>query len=145
MSENARAIALLRRDAAQANAEVLKGFVPQMFSSPKILTDEAADTGDNDNWMMTNIPADVLVPLAGLKLIGDADKRPEINDFVTLILRGVKGVNGFNMKVGENIATSLAGSGGQKKLMKKPGWAGRNITNRSWQDKAENEGAEVVE
>ncbi len=134
-----------RLAAAQANAEVMKQFVPQMFSSPKKLTGGASDSGDQDEWMLSNMPAEILVPLGALDLIGTYDKRPEINLFVKTMLTGLKGVNGFNMKVGENIATNLGGGAGSHKLVKKPGVLGRNITNRGWQQKAESENAEVVE
>jgi hypothetical protein len=128
----------------QAMAEVLKEFLPQLFSSPTELTQGAPDSGDQDVWMLTNIPADVLVPLSGLKLIGEHDNRPEVLAFVNLILRGVKGINGFTVKQGEHIAVGLGG-GGARKVVKRPGVIGRNITNRGWHEKAEDEGAEIVE
>ena len=143
MSEKKVTKATLQRE--EAMAKVLDKVVPQMFSGPKILTQNAPDSGDTDVWMMTNMPADVLVPLAGLELIAETDKREhDIGLFVDLILRGLKGVNGFNMKVGETIALGLGGGVGRK-VVKKPGLMSRNITNRSWRQKAESEGAEIEE
>lgn len=37
------------------------------------------------------------------------------------------------------------GVGGVGELMKKPSWVGRNITQRSWQKKADEEGKTIVE
>jgi hypothetical protein len=136
------AAARLQRE--QAMADVMKGFVPQLFSHPQHLTGGAEDAGGLDAWMLSNMPADVLVPLAGLELIAEADKRDEIHDFVNVILRGLKGIGGFTVKQGERIAVGLGG-GGARKVVKRPGWAGRNITNRGWERKAESEGAEVEE
>ena len=137
-------LTLTRLAQEQAKAEVLKPIVPQMFSGPEILTDGAPDSGGTDYWMMSNIPGDVLLPAIALETIGIEDNRPEILRAVQLVLRGVKGVGGFNMKIGENIATSALG-GAQRKVMKRPGWSSRNITNRGWERKAESEGVDVEE
>jgi hypothetical protein len=134
------AAAKLQRE--QAYAEVLKGFVPQLFSHPKHLTAGAEDAGGLDEWMLTNMPADVLIPLAGLEAIAQADDRQEIHDFVNVILRGLKGIGGFSTKQGERIAIGMSGATG-KKSVRRPGWGGRNITNRGWERKAEDEGAEI--
>jgi hypothetical protein len=128
----------------QGYAEVMKGFVPQLFSHPRHLTGGAEDAGGLDTWMMSSMPAEVLVPLAGLELISEADKRPEIHDFVDVILRGLKGIGAFSAKQGERIAIGMSGAAG-KKSVRRPGWGGRNITNRGWREKAEDEGAEIEE
>lgn len=142
MSKERTTLASLAK--AEAQAKVMDKFVPQMFSPPDILTGGAPDSGGTDIWMMTNMPAEVLLPLAGLQTIGEADDRKEIKTFVQVVLRGLKGIGGFNMKVGENIATALGGGVGRK-IVKRPGWASRNITNRDWREKAESEGAEIEE
>ena len=143
MSEKKVTQATLQRE--QAMADVMKSFVPQLFSGPDILSNGAPDSGGQDIWMLTNMPAEVLVPLAGLQVIANADKREEdIGVFVNLILRGLKGVGGFTAKQGENIALGLGGGIGRK-VVKRPGVIGRNITNRSWKEKAESEGAEIEE
>lgn len=131
-----------RAQREQAYAEVLKAFVPQLFSGPKKLTEEAEDSGDVDEWMLTNMPADVLIPLAGLEMIADADDRQEIHDFVNVILRGLKGIGGFAVKQGERMAIGMSGGSGHK-VIKRPGWGSRNITNRGWREKADDEGAEI--
>jgi len=128
--------------AAQATAEVLKTFIPQLFSNPKIMSEYAKDVGEIDEWKLSNFPADVLLPLAGLEFIAQVDKREEIHEFVLLCLRGFKGIGGFASKQGENIAVGLAGSSG-KKLVKRPGLIGRNVTNRGWERKAKD--AQVIE
>jgi hypothetical protein len=136
----------MKADGEKPMAEVLKGFVPQLFSHPRHLTGGADDSGGQDEWMLTNMPADVLVPLTGLELIAVNDNRPEVHDFVEFVLRGLKGVGGFTVKQGERVAIGIAsGSGGGRKVMKRPGWGGRNVTNRDWQRKADDENAEVQE
>jgi hypothetical protein len=137
--------AAARAQAAQAMAEVLKGFVPQLFSHPQELTGGAEDAGGQDIWMLSNMPADVLVPLAGLKLIAQADDRSEIQDFVNIVLRGLKGIGGFTVKQGERIAIGLGSGGAARKTVRRPGVIGRNITDRDWRERAESEGAEVEE
>lgn len=131
--------------AAQANAKILEQFVPQLFSNPKILTGGASDSGSQDEWMLSNMPSEVLIPLAGLQLIAEADKRLEINDFVHTILRGLKGVGGFQVKMGETIAVGLGGSGQGRKVIRRPGVIGRNVTNRGWEKRASEQNAEIEE
>lgn len=143
MSEKKVTKATLQRE--QAMADVMKSFVPQMYSGPEVITSKAPDSGRTDYWMMSNMPAEVLVPLAGLQIIADTDDRQDdIGEFVEIILRGLKGINGFNMKVGENMALGLGGGIGRK-IVKKPGLIGRNVSNRDWRKKAEEEGAEIEE
>jgi len=141
MSKERSSLAMLQRE--QAMAKVLEHFVPQLFSGPEILSSGASDAGAQDYWMLTNQPAETLIPLVGLQTIAEADGRDDIKMFVNLMLRGLKGIGGFTVKQGENIAISLAG--GSKKTVKRPGWAGRNITNRGWKEQAESEGAEIEE
>lgn len=128
----------------QAMAKVLQQFVPQLFSGPELLSAGASDSGSQDRWMLSNLPADVLIPLIGLQTIADADNRDEIATFVQLVLRGVKGISGFTTKQGESIALGL-GSGIGRKTVKKPGVFARNVTDRDWRKKAEQEGVEVEE
>lgn len=142
MSEKKLSNAALARE--HAMAEVLKTFVPQLFTSPKVLSENAPDVGDIDLWMLTNMPADILIPLVGLQIIAEEDNRPEIKKFNEYILRGLKGIGGFAARQGENIALGLGGGLGRK-VVRKPGWLARNITNRNWRKKAEEEGAEVEE
>lgn len=143
MSEKRISSAALQRE--HAMAEVLKTFVPQLFSSPKIMTEGAPDTGDIDMWLLTNMPSDVLLPLVGLQIVGETDNRDEIKLFVQILLRGLKGIGGFAAKQGENIALGLGSSGMGRKTVRRPGWINRNVSNRDWKRKAETEGAEVEE
>lgn len=143
MSEKKLSAATLQRE--HDMAKVLKTFVPQLFSSPKIMTEGAPDTGEVDAWMLTNMPAEVLMPLVGLQIVGETDGRDEIKTFVQLLLRGLKGVGGFTARQGENIALGLGSSGGGRKIVRRPGWVNRNLMNRDWKRKAELEGTEVEE
>jgi len=140
MSKERSNVARLERE--QAMAKVMDKFVPQLFSGPEILSNGASDAGGQDYWMLTNMPAELLVPLVGLQTIANADSRDDIKAFIQTILRGLKGIGGFTVKQGESIALGLGGGVGRK-TVKRPGWAGRNITNRGWKEKAEDEGAEV--
>jgi len=142
MSDRKITAATLERE--KAMADVMKTFLPQLFTGPEVLTENAPDAGGTDYWMLTNIPADILVPLAGLQIIADSDNRDDLRTFVNLTLRGVKGINGFTAKQGENIALGLGGGIGRK-VVKRPGLFGRNVTNRRWKEKAEAEGAEIEE
>jgi len=129
----------------QASIQVLETFVPQLFSSPKTISENAPDVGEIDEWMMSNFPPEVLIPLTGLKMIAEADDRPDIHAFISYILRGFKGINGFSAKQGENIAIGIMGGGGNRKIVKKPNILSRTITNRNWRQKAEDEGSEIAE
>lgn len=115
-----------------------------MFSSPKIVTEGAEDSGQIDEWMMSNLPAEVLIPLAGLAVIAESDNRNDLKGFISLVLRGVKGINGFTVKQGENIAINL-NSQGTKKIVRRPNLLARNTYDKNWREKAEEEGAEVIE
>lgn len=136
---------IMQRVQAQAIAEVVKEFIPQLFSPPEIVTGNAEDSGGNDIWMMTNMPPEVLLPLNGLMMIATVDKRDEIKEFVERTLRALKGIHGFASKQGENIAIGMLGGGKRGKIVKKPNVFSRTFTNRSWRRKAEDEGAQIVE
>lgn len=132
------------RAKAEAEAEVQKIYVPQMFSHPKHLTGGAEDAGGLDTWMMTNLPADILIPLTMLELIGKEDSLGVVTEFVDLMKSGLKAINGFAVKQAEAMYVSRGNNDGRKQ-MKKPGWFGRNVTNRNFQQKAEQENSEIVE
>jgi len=143
MSESRLSKSALQRE--HAMAEVLKLILPQLGSGPEVLSGgKASDSGATDYWMLTNMPAEILIPLAGLKTIATADDRKEIHDFVEIILRGLKGVNGFTSKQLESVSLGIGGGIGRK-TVKRPGLVSRNITNRNWKRKAESEGAEIEE
>ncbi len=129
--------------------KVLGQVVPQLASGPRILTKDdeghpAPDSGDVDEWKLTNMNGEIFLGLVGLKTIADADGADYLDDFCDLVVRSLKGINGFTAKQLERIAIGMSSGSGQK-TVKKPGWTGRNITNRDWKDKADSEGAEVEE
>lgn len=152
MSQGKGNLAAARIAAAQANAEVLKLFVPQLFTSMDVMDPTGESKAFTDEWKLTNMPADCILPLAGLHMVAfqegitetiktkDKDgKEIEVEvpgpgayleDFIQNILRGFKGINGFSAKQAENIAISLGG-GGKKGMLQRRGWASRNITHRN--------------
>jgi len=132
------------RAIAEANMQVLKDIVPQVASGPKILTEHAPDSGDLDSWMLSNLNSDIFLGLVGLQTIANADDADYIQEFVDIFLRGVKGINGFTVKQLERIAIGMGGAGARKSV-KRPGWWGRHVSNRGWQSRAEEEGAEIEE
>ena len=131
-----------------AQAEVHKLYVPQMFSHPKELSNGAPDSGGQDMWMLSNIPSECALALQGLKMEaiaqGETDGKGFISQFIENSLRTLKGINGFQVRMGESMYIARS-SGAGKKIVKRPGVIGRNITNRNWQQKAESEGAEIEE
>jgi len=128
--------------------EVLKGLLPQVGTGPRILSrgeeGPAPDAGDIDQWMLTNMNAEIFLGCIGLKTIAQADgeEAAYIDVFLDVLLRALKGINGFTVKQLERIAIGMGGGVGRK-TMKKPGWFGRNVTNRSFQRKADDEGVDV--
>lgn len=131
---------------ALAKIQVLERFVGQLFSSPKILAGQGSeDTADHDKWMMSNYPAEVLIPMAALNLIAETDDREDIKSFLDVTLRGFKGIGGFASKQGENISIGIMGGGSRGKIVKRPGAIARNTYNRGWERKAREEGAEIAE
>ena len=143
---NKEYIRQLAREAAQA--EVQKLFVPQMFSHPKELSSGAPDSGGQDMWMLSNIPPECALALQGLKMeaiaAGEMDGQGFISQFIENSLSVLKGINGFQVKMGENMYIASS-SGIGKKMHKRPGWFGRNVSDRRWKQKAEQEGEEIEE
>ncbi len=140
----------MAREAArqQAMAEVIKQFVPQLFTSPEVMDPKGETPARNDEWKLTKMPADCLLPLTGLHLIatqeGIISKDSEGNevpgpgayleDFVQTLLRGFKGIDGYASEQAESIAVALGGKGGGGKMVKKRGFVSRNITHRGEPD-----------
>lgn len=125
----------------QAMAELLKQFVPQAFSSNEYLSTEP---GLIDEWKLSKVAPEGLISLIYLRHRGVNDGVRFWREFTDLFLRGSHSIDGFGLKQIENIAIGL-GSGGGRKMVKKPGFIGRHITDRDWERKAEAENAEVVE
>lgn len=130
------------RARADATMQVLRDIVPQLGSGPKVLSEGAPDSGDLDSWMLTNMNSDIFLGLVGLRTIAKADDAEYIDDFIGVFLRALKGINGFTAKQLERIAVGM-NSGAGRKIVKRPGLLGRNVTNRGWKERADSEGAEV--
>lgn len=127
---------------AQAYAEVLKQIIPQAFSS-KSLMDEGR--GLIDEWKMSKISGRAMLSLIYFRHRGVNDNIRFYKEFTDHFLRGSHSIEGLGLKLLESISIGLAGGGGKRKLMKKPGWIGRHITKRDWERKAERDQAQVVE
>ena len=119
-----------RAEAEKAKAESLKVFLGQMFSSPKIISEEAEDSGDIDAWMMSNIPAEMLLALQGLDAVAIQDDLPWLKNFVRTTLSGLKGIDGYANNIGRDIAVAGFGGGRGKTMVKKRGWISRNVTHK---------------
>jgi len=144
-------------------AEVIKQFVPQLFTSPEVMDPKGETPARNDEWKLTKMPADCLLPLTGLHLIATqegitrkvmktvtvqkdgVDEVAEVEteepgpgayleDFVQTLLRGFKGIDGYASEQAESIAVALGGKGGGGKMVKKRGFVSRNITHRGEPD-----------
>lgn len=119
-----------RNEEGQAKAEALKTFLPQMFSSPKVISEGAPDVGENDRWMMSNLPAECVLSLQGLDAIATQDNLPWLSAFVETTLSALKGVNGYANDIGRDIAVAGFGGGRGKSLVKRKSWLKRNVTQR---------------
>ena len=128
---------------AQAYAEVLMSIVPQPFTS-KAMRDKGTG-GQVDEWKLSKIPRRALISLIYFQHRGEIDGVKFYSNFVDLLLRGSKSVDGLGLQLLKDITIGLAGGGQQKKLTKKPGWVGRNVTNRDWEKKAKRSNSQIVE
>jgi len=127
---------------AQAYAQVLQSIIPQAFTSKDMLDREG---GGIDEWKLSKVSGRALISLIYFRHRGEHDKIRFYKEFSDHFLRGSHSVEGLGLKLLESISIGLAGGRGQRKLMKKPSWFGRHITNRDWERKAEREGAQIVE
>lgn len=127
---------------AQANAEILKIIVPQAFTSGDIM-DKGA--GQIDEWKLTKFTGKSMLSLLYFRHRGEHDGIRFYKEFVDHFLRGSHSIDGSGLKMLENIAIGMSGGGGSKRIVRRPGWLGRNITKRGWERKAEREQAQVIE
>lgn len=119
-----------RAEGDKAKAEAMKTFLGQMFSSPKVITEGAEESGDIDFWMMSNLPAEMLLPLQGLYAIAVQDDLPWLKVFVQTTLSGLKGIEGYANNIGRDIAVAGMGGGKGKTMVKRKGFIARNLTQR---------------
>lgn len=127
---------------AQAIAQVLMGIVPQAFTSQTMLD---RGKGEIDEWKMSKISSRALISLIYFRHRGEHDHVRFYKEFADHFLRGSHSIEGYGLKMLENIAIGLGGGGGSRKMRKRPGIIGRYITNRDWKRKAREENAEILE
>jgi len=127
----------------QAYAKVLEGIVPQAFTSQEEM--DKGDGGKIDEWKLSKISSRALISLIYFRHRGVNDGIRFYKEFSDLFLRGSHSIDGFGLKMLENITIGLAGGGGKRKLVKKPGWVGRHITKRDWKQEAREDKAEIIE
>jgi len=127
---------------AQAYAEVLMRIIPQAFTSQALMD---KGKGEIDEWKLSKIPGRALISLIYFYHRGEYDKVRFYKNFVDLILRGSKSIDGLGLNLLKDISIGLAGGGKQRKLMKKPGFIGRQVTKRGWKEKAKRDNAEIIE
>jgi hypothetical protein len=123
-----------RAEGEKAKAEAMKLFLGQMFSSPKIVTEGAEESGDIDAWMMSNIPAEMLLSLQGLNAVAIQDDLPWLKEFIRTTLSGLKGIEGYANNIGRDIAVAGFGGGKGKTMVKKRSFLSRHITDRGAPD-----------
>ena len=128
---------------AQAFAQVLEKLLPQAFTSGEILN--SPEGGGIDEWKLSKISGRVLLSLIYFRHRGKYDHVRVYGELADLMLRGSKSIDGLGLKMMENIAIGLAGGGGRRNLMKKPGVIGRYVTQRDWKEKAKRTNSQVIE
>lgn len=127
----------------QAVFELLKMLLPQAFSSNEILG--SGERGRIDEWKMTKFGGRVMLSLIYFRHRGVNDKVRFYRELVDYFIRGSHSIDGTNLKMLENISIGMTGGAGRGKIVKKPGWIGRHVTNRDWERKARDSGAAIAE
>lgn len=127
----------------QALADLLKLVIPQGFSSNEILGE--GERGKIDEWKMSKFSGRAMMSLLYFRHRGVNDKVRFYEEFTEYFLRGSHSIDGLGLKLLETISIGLAGGGRRGKIIKKPGWVGRNITKRDWERKAQAEGSDIAE
>ena len=128
---------------AQALAKLLGMIVPQAFTS-----DEVMDEGDGrkiDEWKMTKFSGRAMMSLLHFRHRGENDGVRFYKELVQYFLRGSHSIDGTGLKMLESISVGLVGGRSRGKIVKKPGWIGRNVTQKDWERKAREEGSEIAE
>ena len=128
---------------AQAIADLLKLILPQGFTSNEILG--SGERGLIDEWKMTKFSGRAMLSLIYFQHRGENDNVRFYKQFVDLFLRGSHSIDGTTLKMLENVAIGMTSGGGRGKIVKKPGWVGRHVTNRDWERKARDSGAAIAE
>ena len=127
---------------AQAIADLLKILLPQAFTDDNTLNKLKAD-----EWKLTKYSGRAMLSLIYFRHRGakDGDNVRFYREFVDHFLRGSHSIDGAGLKMMENIAIGMTGGGGRGKIVKKPGWFSRHVTNRDWERKARDDRAEIAE
>lgn len=143
MAESRR-LALAQAESQKANAEVMKQYIPQLFTSQKVMMHDGEETtvADNDEWKLTNSNPAIFFATLGFKMIAIETKNKLIEEFIDYSNRGLIGIAGGGRKDAVNITSSLGG-GGRGKVVKKRGFVQRHITQRGKGDYEEVDTNEV--
>lgn len=128
MSSKSNAVQMRMAQAA-ALAKIVESIPPQLFSEFGII-----DKGGIDEWKMTKISPELLLPLIYCNHRAEYDHSRAFGEIRNLILRGSVGIEGFARIQGENIVTSLGPGGGRQKLMKQRSWGSRHVWGRGKPD-----------
>lgn len=126
----------------EAVADLLKLILPQAFTSGQIID---GGKGGIDEFKLSNISGRALLSLIYFRHRGEHDNVRFYKEFVELFLRGSHSIDGRGLKMMENIAIGMSGGGSNRKLVKRPGFFGRHVTNRGWKEKADREDARIIE
>lgn len=100
--------------------------------------------GQVDPRRFTNITEAEIFACAWLRQVPDKEGGAYAKDFVEDFLNLKMSLGGWRANQGIKV---IAGSKGAPTIdvRKRPGWMSRNVTERRWKEKAEQEGAEIIE
>lgn len=111
----------------------------QMGSDQLFLTQ-----GMIDERKLGNINENDQISLGYFDYRGRVDRIRYYSHLVDWILVSSSSVNGLRARQFIQLANAMSGSP-QPEIVQKPGWFGRNVTNRDWEKKAQERGAIVVD
>ena len=83
--------------------------------------------------------------MAFFNIVDDEEGGEYFREYIDEWLNLSVSVDGWHNNKKIQFVAGSKGSPTMGELMKKPGWVGRNITNRSYKEKAEEKGAQIVE
>lgn len=128
-----------REEKEEKTAETM--LAPQLGSTPREMA-----RGRWDIRKQSNLPNEIFAICgAYFTNLPENEGGGFARDFFNSLYHTLTSVRGWN--VNKQVQMVGAGKGAPQvgELKKKPGWIGRNVTQRDWKEKAEEEGQVIVE